>query len=34
MLNDNLYVSFEDGLIFETQGYHRIQKCEFCGKPA
>ena len=33
MLNDNLYVPFEDGLIFETQGYHRVQKCQFCGKP-
>lgn len=28
------YVPFEDGLIFESQGYGKIKKCQFCDKPA
>lgn len=31
---DRTYIPFEDGLIFESQGYGKVQKCQFCGKPA
>ena len=27
------YVPFEDGIIIESQGYYKIHKCEYCGKP-
>lgn len=34
MTNED-YVPFQDGIIFESQGYgKKSQKCEYCGKPA
>lgn len=34
--NGTNYIPFQDGIIFESQGYYnnRMPKCEFCGKPA
>lgn len=37
MIQQNDYVPFEDGIIFESQGYYQVrdkQKCEYFGKPA
>ena len=33
-MNDKTYIPFEDGLIFESQGYSKVQKCQFCSKLA
>ena len=32
MNNNEKYIPFEDGLIGEAQGFHRVEKCEYCGK--
>lgn len=34
MIEESTYVPFQDGIIFSTQGYYKIQHCPYCGKPA
>lgn len=33
-VSEDTYIPFQDGIILESQGYYRISKCEYCGKPA